>query len=120
MAKTKRKSKATINTLSKAKAVYAERGAVNSCGDWLAVALKGSFRTEDGSFDLTAFKACLQEKDIEPPKSIWSATAPSAAFRMCAGLMLRRHALKVSHVVIDGNKIGAPGVKKRGEKAKAA
>jgi hypothetical protein len=29
---------------------------VNSCGDWLALALKESFRIEDGSSDLTAFR----------------------------------------------------------------
>jgi hypothetical protein len=39
-------------------------------------------------------------------------------FRMCTGLMLRRHALKVGHVVIGGKKIAAPG--KRGGKAKTA
>jgi hypothetical protein len=43
--------------------VYAARGNVNSCGDWLAVALKDAFRTEDGSFDLTAFKPCLKENN---------------------------------------------------------
>jgi hypothetical protein len=41
-------------------------------------------------------------------------------FRMCAGLMLRRHALKVGHVDIDGKKIAAPGAKKRGRKAKGS
>jgi hypothetical protein len=39
-------------------------------------------------------------------------------FRMCAGLMLRRHALKVGHVVIGGKKIAAPSPKKRRRKAK--
>ena len=51
--------------------VHAERGDVNSCGDWLAVALKEAFRTDDGGFDLTAFKACLKENDtVEFGKSI--------------------------------------------------
>ena len=27
---------------------------MNSCGDWLTLALKGTVRTEDGGFDLTA------------------------------------------------------------------
>ena len=45
MAKAKRKGKATINALSKAKSVYAARCDVN----WLAVVLKDAFRTEDGS-----------------------------------------------------------------------
>jgi len=39
---------------------------------------------------------------------------------MCAGLMLRRHAAKVGFVMIDGNKIGARGTKKRRRKAKTA
>jgi hypothetical protein len=34
----------------------------------LTVALKDAFRTEDGSFDLAAFKACLKGNDIEAPK----------------------------------------------------
>jgi len=41
MAKAKRKGKAkvdvSIGALSKAKSLYAERGDVNSCGDWLAL-----------------------------------------------------------------------------------
>jgi hypothetical protein len=41
---------------------------VNSCGDWLTVALEDAFRTRDGSFDLTAFKACLKENGVEAPK----------------------------------------------------
>ena len=60
--KNRRKGKTTINALSKIKSVYAKRGDVNSCGDWLAVALKDVYRTEDGSCDLTAFKACLSVK----------------------------------------------------------
>jgi hypothetical protein len=39
-------------------------------------------------------------------------------FRMCAGLMLRRHALKVGYAAINGKKVSAPGAKKRGRKAK--
>jgi len=109
-----------IEALSKAKLVYAARGDVNSCGDWLAVALKDSFRTEDGSLDLTAFKACLKDNDIEAPKVDMERHGAIGRFRMCAGLMLRRHALKVGHVVIGGKKLAAPGAKKRGGKAKAA
>ena len=100
--------------------VYAERGDVNSCGNWLAVALKEAFRTDDGSFDLTAFKACLKDNGIELPKVDMDRHGAIGRFRMCAGLTLRRHALKVGHVVIDGKKIGAPGAKKRGRKAKTA
>ena len=32
-------------------------------------------------------------------------------FRMCAGLMLRRHAAKLGFVVIGGKKIEAPDVR---------
>lgn len=64
---------------------------MNSCGDWLAVALKDAFRTEDGNFDLTAFKACLKENDIEPPKVDMERHGAIGRFRMRAGLMLRRN-----------------------------
>lgn len=82
----------------------------------MAVALKDAFRTEDGSFDLTAFKACLKENDIEPPKVDMERHGTIGRFRMCAGLMLRRHAAKLGFVVIDGKKIAAPGAKKRPHK----
>jgi hypothetical protein len=115
------KAEASIDALSRAKTTYAERGDVNSCGDWLAVALKDAFRTDDGSFDLTAVKACLKENGIEAPKVDMECHGAIGRFRMCAGLMLRRHAKKVGFVVIDGKKIAAPGAKKpRGRKAKAA
>lgn len=105
---------------TKAKSLYAARGDVNSCGDWLALASKEAFRTEDGSFDLTAFKACLKDNDIEPPKVDMERHGAIGRFRMCAGLMLRRRAAKAGHVIIDCKKIAAPGTKKRGRKAKAA
>jgi hypothetical protein len=89
---------------------------VNSCGDWLAVALKEAFRTDDGSFDLTAFKACLKDNGVELPKVDMDRHGAIGRFRMCAGLMLRRHASKRGFVVIDGKKIAPPGAKKRGAK----
>jgi hypothetical protein len=84
----------------------------------LAVALKGTVRTEDGGFDLTAFRACLKENDIEPPKVDMERHGAIGRFRMCAGLMLRRVARRNGFVVIDGKKIGAPGPKRHGRKAK--
>ncbi len=118
MAKTKRKSKAIMKALSKAKTVYAECNDNNYCGDCMAEALK-VFRTEGGEFDLESFKACLKENGIEPPKVDMERHGAVGRFRMCAGLMLRRHALRVGHVVIDGKKIVAPGAKKRERKARA-
>jgi hypothetical protein len=109
----------SIDALKLAKTRYIARGDVNSCGDWLALALKDAFRTEDGSFDLTAFKACLKDNGVTPPNVDTDRHGAIGRFRMCAGLMFRRQALKVGHVVIDGKKIGAPGAKKRGRKAKA-
>jgi hypothetical protein len=119
MAKAKHKAKidVSISALSKARSVYAERGDVNSCGDWLAEALK-VFRTEAGSFDLTAFKACLKENEIEAPKVDENKHGWRGRFRMCAGLMLRRHAAKLGFVVIGDKKITSPGVKKRGRKTR--
>lgn len=107
MANTKRKSKATINAPFKAKSAFAARGEVNSCGDWLALALKNAFRTKDGSFDLTAFKACLKENAIEAPNVDMERHDAIGRFRTCAGLMLRRRALEVGFVVIGGKKIAA-------------
>jgi hypothetical protein len=100
--------------------VYAERGDVNSCGDWLAVALKEAFRTEDGGLDLAAFNACLKENGVTPPNVDMERHGVIGRFRMCSGLMLRRRALKVGHVVIGGKKVAAPGAKKRVRKSKAA
>jgi hypothetical protein len=99
--------------------VYAARGEVNSCGDWLALVLKDAFRTENG-FDLTAFKACLNENKIESPKVDMDRHGAIGRFRMCAGLMLTRHAAKRGFVVIGGKKIAAPGAKKRDHKVKGA
>ena len=39
-------------------------------------------------------------------------------FRMCAGLMLRRHAANLGFVVIGGKKLQPPGAKKPGRKAR--
>jgi hypothetical protein len=103
-----------------AKSVYAERGDVDSCGDWLALALKDAFQTEGGSFDFMAFKACLKQNGIEAPKVDMERHGAIGCFRMCAGLMLRRQARKVGFVVVGGKKIAAPGAKKRGRKAKTA
>ena len=100
--------------------VYAERGDVNSCGDWLAVALKEAFRTDDGGLDLTAFKACLKDNDVTPPNVDMDRHGAVGRFRMCGGLMLPRHTLKVGRVVSSGKKIAAPGAKKRGRKIKTA
>jgi hypothetical protein len=61
----------------------------------------------NGSFDLTPFKACLKENDIEPPKVDTERHGAIGRFRICAGLMLRRHALKIGYVVIDGKSLGA-------------
>jgi hypothetical protein len=41
---------------------------------------------------LTAFKACLKENDIEPPKVDIERHGAGGRFRMCAGLMVRRRA----------------------------
>jgi hypothetical protein len=99
--------------------VYAGRDA-NSCGDWLAVALREPFRTGDGGLDLTAFKAWLKENGVTPPNVDMDRHGVVGRLRMCGGLMLPRHALKVGHVIIDGKKIAAPGAKKRGRETQTA
>jgi hypothetical protein len=68
MAKTKRKAKVKANVstgaLSKARSVYAERGDVNSYGDWLALALKEHCHSDDG-FDIGKFERVLNENNID-------------------------------------------------------
>jgi len=75
--------------------VYAARGDVNSCG-WLARAWRGAFHSDEGSFDLTR-----------------SRIARIGRFRMCAGLMLRRHALKVGPLSSAARNHGARREKAR-------
>ena len=67
---------------------------------------------------MTAFKAWLKENGVTPPNVDMEHHGAIGRFRMCAGLMLRRRALKVGHVIIDGKKIAAPGATKRGRKTK--
>lgn len=94
---------------------------MNSCGDWLALALKDAFRTEDGALDVSALKACMKDNGLALPNVDMERHGAIGRFRMCAGLMLRRHATRLGYVVIGGKKIGASGAKKpRGRKAKAA
>jgi hypothetical protein len=104
-AKTKESAAGTITALSKAREFYAKQGDANSNGDWLAVALKDAFHTEDGDFDLDSFKKCLKENKIEPPKVDESKPGWRGRFRMCGGLMLRSAAKKKGHIVIDGEKV---------------
>ena len=61
--------------------VYAARGDVNSCGDWLAVGLKDAFRADDGGFDLTAFKGCLKDNGVTPPNVDMDRHAAIGRFR---------------------------------------
>ena len=110
------KAAESLESLAKARARYAEAGHPQTCGDWMAEALK-VFRTADGDFDLEGLTRCLKENDIQPLKVDMERPGAIGRFRMCAGLMLRRQASKVGHVVIGGKKLTAPGVKKRGRKA---
>ena len=110
---------ASIDGLQKARVVYAEQDDANSCGDSMAEALK-VFRTKGGGFDLEGFTRCLKENDIERPKVDMGRHGAIGRFRMCAGLILRRHAAKHGFVVIDSKCIEEPGAKKRARKAKAA
>src|SRR5262245_47254447 len=103
--KLKAKRSAAIDALSREKSHYAEKGDVNSCGDWLAVTLRYAFRADNGSFDLAAFKACLKDNGLHAPKVDMDRHGAIGRFRMCAGLMLRRRALEIGHVIVDGKKI---------------
>jgi hypothetical protein len=54
----------SLGALARARSVYAEGGDVNSCGDWLALALKEHCHSEDG-FAIGKFERVLKENDIE-------------------------------------------------------
>jgi hypothetical protein len=60
----------------------------------------------------------LKDNGIEAPKVDMDRHGAISRFRMCAGLMLRRHAATVGRVIIGGKKITTAGAKKRGRKAK--
>ena len=119
MAKAKRKRKAkldvSIGALSKAKSVYIARGDVNSCGDWLATALKAHCHSTEG-FDISKFERVLKENGID-----WNINRDThgwiGRFRMNGRQKLAAVARKKGHVVIGGEKVRAPGAKKRGRKA---
>ena len=124
MAKAKRKAKVkamfrnvSTGALSKARSVYAERGDVNSCGDWLALALKEHCHSEDG-FDIGKFERVLKENDIE-----WNINRKThgwiGRFRMNGRQKLAAVARKTGYILISGKKVRAPGAKKRGRKPKA-
>jgi hypothetical protein len=72
-----------------------------------------------GNHLIWAFKPCLKKNGMPPHNVDMDGHGAIGRFRMCACLMLWRHALKVGHVVIGGKKIAAPGAKKRGAKATA-
>lgn len=85
---------------------------MNSCGNWLAVALKDAFRTEDYSVDLAAFKACLKKNGIEALKvDMDRVTAQSEDLDVCG---LDAPASR-GEAWVRGDrrkKLGAPGAKK--------
>ena len=111
MAKKIKKQPKRIDALVKARERY-EDG--NSCGDAIANAME-VFKTKDG-LDVEALTRCLKDNDCKVPNIDMAKNGATGRFRMCAGLMLRRHAAKKGFMVIGGKKIQAPGAKKRGRK----
>jgi len=102
--------------LQKAKQRYAERGDVNSCGDWLVVALKDAFNPTGREFDLDGFMKCLKENGMAISDKLAANRTPNGKdLRMRMSLVLRRRAAKLGFVVIDGKKIMVPRAKKRRE-----
>jgi len=81
-------------------AKYKERGDAASCGDEVAHALKDSFTTDDGDFDLEAFKRCLKDNGVQAPKVDESKPGWRGRFRMCAGISLRAALRKNGKIVI--------------------
>ncbi|MEX0801813.1 MAG: hypothetical protein WD688_00565 [Candidatus Binatia bacterium] len=110
----------SIAALSKGKSVYAARGAVNSCGDWLALTLRG-LPDRERLLRFDGVQGLLERKrHTEPAKVDMNRHGAIGRFGMGAGLRLRHYAIKTGFVVIGGKKIAAHGAKKRGRKAKAA
>lgn len=52
------------------KRIYAERGDVNNCGDWLAQVLASLFHTADGKLDFVAFFDCCVENGVQPSRKL--------------------------------------------------
>ena len=84
---------------------YKEQGDPSSCGDEVAQALKKAFTTNDGDFDLEAFKRCLKDNDVQAPGVDESKPGWRGRFRMCAGISLRASLRKNGKIVIDGKAI---------------
>jgi hypothetical protein len=118
MTKPKRKAKKNISfgSLSKAKLIYAERGDVNSCGDWLAAALKEHCHSQEG-FDIGKFERVLKENGIA-----WNINRKThgwiGRFRMNGRQKLAAVARKTGYILFSGEKVRVPGAKKRGRKPK--
>jgi hypothetical protein len=116
MVKQKAAPDASISALSEARTRYAERGDVNSCGDWLAVALREHCHTGDG-FDIGKFERVLKENGIQ-----WNINRDTngwiGRFRMNGRQKLAAVAKKTGFVLLGGEKVRAPGAKKRGRKSK--
>jgi hypothetical protein len=90
----------SLGALAKARSKYKEHGDPTSCGDEVALALKQAFTTDDGDFDLKAFKRCLKDNGIQAPKVDESKPGWRGRFRMCAGISLRATLRKKGRIVI--------------------
>jgi hypothetical protein len=108
----------SLEALAKARNKYKERGDAASCGDWLAVVLKEHCHSED-AFDIGKFERVLKDNNIE-----WDINRETngwiGRFRMNGRQKLAAVARKTGYILISGEKVRAPGAKKRGRKAKAA
>ena len=110
-----------LGALAAPRSKYKEHGDPTSCGE-VALALRQAFTTEDGDFDLEAFKRCLKDNDVEAPKIDESKPGWRSRFRMCAGISLRAVLQKNGSIVIASKKLLAVvnSAKRCGRKAKRA
>jgi hypothetical protein len=90
----------SLGALAKARTKYKDRGDPSSCGDEVAHALKDAFTTDDGDFDLEAFKRCLKDNDVQAPKVDESKPGWPGRFRMCTGISLRAALRKNGKIVV--------------------
>ena len=117
-----RQTGASIKKLRTEQAAADSLEALAVAAEMRSRSLKEAFTTDDGDFDLDAFKRCLKDNDVQAPKIDESKPGWRGRFRMCAGISLRAALRKNGSIVIAGKKLLAMDgdAKRRGRKAKQA
>jgi hypothetical protein len=94
------------------RAIYAERGNANHCGDWLAETLNGIFET-DGRFDANLFRIFLVANGV-PMTGKWASLPESGQkgwegrYRMNGRQILEKYAAKAGKLVFQTGELEVP------------